>query len=279
MAEADFSRPTGGSGSVNGISEHDETLGASSQAGRDRGPAGIAPRDSSRRLILLVASFWAGLAGVISWAVGEAKLVEASAKHVQFVAAGRPIEWSTPATREAAAEVTSSRLHAAFGGLLGLVLGLVGGRSRRSMPGAVRAGLVGAVLGVVVGGGAPYWILPAYARYRQVSGGDLGASLVLHATLWSGIGAAGGLALGLGLGGWSRAWRAALGGLLGALGGGLLFDLLGAWAFPLEETGLPSSATARTRLLARLLVAVLAAAGAAWAAGQTASRVGTTERK
>jgi hypothetical protein len=216
---------------------------------------------------------------VISWGVGETKLLEAPAKQERFVAAGRRIEWSTPATREAAAGITSSRLHAVFGGLLGLVLGVVGGRVRQSMRAAVTAGLVGAIAGAVLGGGASSLVLPAYARYRQVSGGDLGASLVLHASLWAGIGTAGGLALGQGLGGWSRSLPAALGGLLGAIGGGLVFDLLGAWAFPLEETGLPMSATARTRLLARLLVAVLAAAGAAWAASQTAARVGTTERK
>jgi hypothetical protein len=110
-------------------------------------------------------------------------------------------------------------------------------------------------------------------------GGDLAASLLLHAGLWAGIGAAGGLALGLGLAGRLRTWQSALGGLLGAIGGGLVFDFMGAFAFPLEERGLPTSSTARTRLLAQLFVAVLAAAGAAWAAWRTRASHGPTERR
>jgi hypothetical protein len=141
------------------------------------------------------------------------------------------------------------------------------------------AGLVGACAGAAVGAAVPYLVLPGYAGYRQMHGGDLAASLVLHGCLWAGIGAAGGLALGLGLEGRSRIWLRALGGLLGAIGGAILFDLLVAFAFPLEETAMPTSSSARTRLLARLMVAVLAAAGAAWAASQKRASRGTTERE
>jgi hypothetical protein len=266
VSEPSFPTPGIEPGSNDGIELGQRERAAETATGLDRGAARleIAPL----RLVLL-ASFWAVVAGLFSFALGETRLVEAAAKHERFIAAGRTINWSTPATKEHAAVVTSARLHGVFGGLLGLLMGLVGGQARRSGRAALVAGLVGACAGTLMGIAAPYRVLPVYARYRQLYDADLVASLVLHAGLWAGIGAAGGLALGLGLGGESRTCRAALGGLLGALGGGLLFDILGGVVFPLEETGLPTSASARTRLLARLLVAVLAAAGAAWAACQT----------
>jgi hypothetical protein len=273
MSEPSFSRPgiEPGSGDGNELSAPDLT--ARTAAGFD---PGTGRRDISPRPLILLASLGALPAAIFSFGVGETKLLEAAAKHERFVASGRTIDWSTPATKEAAATATSSRLQAVFGGLLGLFMGWAGGWARQSARAALAAGLFGACSGALLGAAAPYLVLPAYARYRQMEGGDLGASLVLHASLWAGIGAAGGLALGLGLGGLSRAWRSALGGILGALCGGLLFDLLGAMIFPLEETGLPTSSSARTRLLARLLVAILAAAGAAWAACQTRASQSTT---
>jgi hypothetical protein len=140
------------------------------------------------------------------------------------------------------------------------------------------AGLFGAGVGALVGAGTPHLVLPVYAQYRQIHGGDLTASLVLHGSLWAGIGTAAGLALGLGVGGTLRALKAAGGGFLGALCGALIFDFLGALAFPLEETWLPTSSTARTRLLARILVAVMAALGAAIAASPIPSNVGKINR-
>jgi hypothetical protein len=268
MIEERFSRPAAGSGSGDGAAER----GGRTASGRVTGRLGIAPRR-----LLILASLWAGLAGLISFGVGEAKFLEAKAKRDRFVAAGRTVEGLSTATRDAAARTTSVRLHAVFGGLVGLFMGILGGWARRSWRSALVAGAVGALIGASAGAAVPFFLLPAYARYRQVHGGDLAASLLLHAGLWAGIGAAGGLALGLGLGGPLRAWQSALGGLLGAVGGAILFDFLGAFFFPLEETGLPTSTSARTRLLARLMVAVLAAVSAAWAACQIEAREKTME--
>ena len=246
-------------------------------AGRGNPPAPASPVPTSRRLILL-ASFWAGLAGIIAWGVGESKILNAPAKHVRFVAAGKTITWSTPATKEAAARITSSGLNAVFGGLLGLFLGWLGGWARSSTGASLTAGLVGASVGAFVGAGTPYLVLPIYAQYRQINGGDLGGSLVLHVSLWAVIGAAAGLALGLGVGGSLRAIKAAGGGFFGRPVRRLIFDFLGALAFPLEETGLPTSSTARTRLLARIVVGVMTAVGATIAAGPIPSRLGKTDR-
>jgi hypothetical protein len=274
MANEDFSEAPNGPSFEDTRSQPTVTPEVSAEANE----GGEVSKASARRLILIV-SFWAGLAGLTSWWIGEAKVLSVTAKQERFMAAGRQIEWSTPTTRNVAARINSARLHAVFGGLLGLALGLTGGVVRRSPGWAVVAGIVGASLGAGLGAVVTYFVLPIYVDYRQWHSGDLVASLVLHTSLWAGIGAASGLALGLGLGGRLRPLKTAAGGLLGAIGGGLFFDLLGALVFPLEETGEPTSTTARTRLLARLLVAILSAAGAALAAGQISERVGTTDRR
>ncbi len=250
------------------------TPGASSEARK----AGDASMTSAPRLILIV-SLWAALAALISWGIGETKVLRVTAKQERFMAAGRQIEWETPTTRNRAAQVNTASLNAVFGGLLGLFLGLAGGLLRRSPKAALVAGINGAGLGAGLGGVVTYFVLPFYARYRQWNSGDLVVALVLHTSLWAGIGAVAGLAFGLGLGGRLRLLKATAGGLLGAICGGILFDLIGALAFPLDETGEPMSTTGRTRLLARLLVAVFAAAGAAHFAGQSSESVGTTDRR
>jgi hypothetical protein len=234
--------------------------------------------DPSRRALVLSALLSGVLAAVISWGVGESKGFDARAKRGRFRTVLGPVEGMEPAAKLAAERVTSTRLHAIFGGLLGLFLGVAGGVARRSIGSALVAGLVGAGLGASLGGGAAYLVVPAYARYRQINGGDLMGSLLMHGVLWAGIGAAGGLAMGLGLGGRLRPLRMAGAGILGAILGILVFEFLGALAFPLDETGSPAATTARARLLARLLVAVPSAVVAAMAASRTPAGAPTTER-
>jgi hypothetical protein len=89
-------------------------------------------------------------------------------------------------------------------------------------------------------------------------------AMVVHGGIWAAVGAAGGLALGVGLGGGRRIGRAALGGLLGAVAAAVIYIVIGGLAFPLSATHRPIALTWATRLLARLLVTSLAAAGAVW---------------
>jgi hypothetical protein len=153
---------------------------------------------------------------------------------------------------------------------------MVGGIAQRSIGAALVAGLAGGAIGAGIGAGAAFLALPVYSRHLQIEGGDLLGSLILHVCLWTGIGAAGGLALGLGLGGGARTLKTAIAGALGALCGVFVFEILGATVFPLDETGLPTSATARTRLLARLLVALMAAIAAALASGTSSRKTWAT---
>ncbi len=87
--------------------------------------------------------------------------------------------------------------------------------------------------------------------------------ILLLGGIWSAVGAAGGLAFGIGMGGRDRILLGALGGLVGAALGTILYEVLGAMAFPIAETGSPIAATSPTRLLGRVMVTLSAAAGAA----------------
>ena len=78
------------------------------------------------------------------------------------------------------------------------------------------------------------------------------------------VGAAAGFGFALGLGIERPVWwlSSAFGGLLGAVAAAVLYEFVGAIAFPLDKTSEPVSATIGTRLFAQLVVAVLTAAGA-----------------
>jgi hypothetical protein len=151
-----------------------------------------------------------------------------------------------------------------LGGVLGLFLGLAGGLERRSIGSAAKAGCVGLVLGATVGAVLPLVLIVPYERMlAQRTADDLFLSLVLHATLWGPLGAVGGLAFGIGRGRWGQTLRLMIGGLTGAIVGTIVYDAIGGTLTPLAGTGDAISITWPTRLLARLLVAIGAAAAIA----------------
>jgi hypothetical protein len=83
----------------------------------------------------------------------------------------------------------------------------------------------------------------------------------MHLGLWVLLGAAAGLAFGIGRTE-PRRWGITLvGGAIGAAMGTLLYEVLGAFLFPLAETSKPISEAWQTRLMAFLLVALATAAG------------------
>jgi hypothetical protein len=210
----------------------------------------------------------AGLAvGVLSWLAGEAAGHAFAARRVLVTnRLGFQAKGATDRTA-AEAEVKNVALSSGlFGALLGAVLGACGGLGRRSAAAARRAALIGLLIGAVAGTGAALAIVPQYFRwYLRLRPEGLIPPLLLHGGIWGAIGAAGGLAFGLGRGGRGQAAQALLGGLLGALQGAVLYELIGALAFPTSRTDQPAAADWTPRLLARLLVAGLAALGAALA--------------
>jgi hypothetical protein len=202
------------------------------------------------------------LAGAGAWLVGESGLVRFQPGAERVGMMGGEVIAVSPRTRSLAALRSATATSAVFGGMLGLALGLAGGLSLRPARWTRVAAAVGLILGAVAGALSSWIVIPLSSRSEDLSGADLGRSLVVHAALWVAPAAIAGLALGLGLGGPGRAVNGLIGGAVGAIVGTVAYDLVGALAFPLAGTGLPISMTPATRLLSRLLVALAAAAGA-----------------
>lgn len=217
----------------------------------NEGPGPVTERFSSGRAwLVLVAGVVAGLA---AWVVGESPIFRTEAARERVNLMGQVLITETPETMARAERQWSAGVLGSLGGLLGLVLGLLGGRSRGSKA-MFLGGLAGFLGGAVVGVVGPLVLMPILAPPRS-GASDLTRALALHFALWGPIGLVAGAAFGLGAGArGNELARAALGGMLGALGAALVFDLLGAGVFPLAATHRAISARPETRLLACVLL-------------------------
>jgi hypothetical protein len=201
------------------------------------------------------------LAGVVSWYGGEVL-------RGHFQHALEPNVGPIPTPEKVAQVVADNTAYVAatyglFGAVLGMSMGLAGGLARRAVSTGVLAIVVGMVAGVAAGAGMSFVVLPEYYKRFNPQDVDLILPILMHVGIWSAMGAGGGLAFGIGMGGAARPVRALLGGLLGAIAATLLYEVVGAVLLPLDKTSQPLAATSGARLLAQLLVAVFAAAGAA----------------
>ncbi len=204
------------------------------------------------------------IAGFASWLIGESL-------HGRFAPPdGRTGTRLSPtqiqslrSARDAAESFEATVAFGSLGAVLGLALGLAGGCARRSARAAVIAAIAGSILGGAAGAIMPRVLVPIYFRLHNPDRDNLILAILIQGGNWSVIGAAGGAAFGIGLGDRSRALRALLGGLLGAIAGVLVYEMVGAVAFPLEGTSDPVSATWVTRLFAQLAATIFASAGAA----------------
>jgi hypothetical protein len=216
---------------------------------------------------LMIWSVVAGvLAGLLSWAGGELAWAR-----VHSAQTPRIVAFPTGADRDRIIAGIARTTAVSFiqqGAILGAVLGLTGGLARRSGRAALFAAGVGALLAAIGAVAAGYTLLPVFFQNVDPQGNDLLLPLLTHSGIWAVVGAAAGLALGLGLGGPIQWARCALGGFLGGVAAAIVYDLIGALAFPLDKTSQPVSATVLTRFLAQLIVGVVVAAAAARAAAQ-----------
>jgi hypothetical protein len=219
------------------------------------------------------------LAGAASWKAGEFAL-ERFAPTLELTreqAASRALaDAELRRQRRQSGLWIASFTYGVLGGALGVVLGAAGGVARRSLS----TGLAGAAAGLIVGGataaGAAILLVPIYRARLETAAAqlthDLGLPLLIHGGIWIPVGIAGGLALGMGLGGWRTIVRAITGGAMGALLGTLVYEFAGAVVFPTAETMHPISLQPASRLLAHLCVAILTAAGAAFAVSAVSAR-------
>ncbi len=245
------------SASVNGQdpAPEDRTLSASSV------PAPMEDADRLDRAPWLVAL--GGLvAGVAAFGIGEATYKVIVAKLVEVPTSGTVVMAATAQTQSVADVWNAALAYAALGGCLGGCLGLAGGLARRSWTAAAAAGLLGLLLGAGLPAGVSLVTLKAFSEARvHVPDYDIALSMAMHGLIWGLIGGASGLAFAVGTGGRGRLAPAALMGLLGAVLGAVAFDLVGAAFFMQADTGDPISTTWPSRLMARLMVALLTAAG------------------
>lgn len=206
------------------------------------------------------------LAGLASWAGGE-RIFGAFGATPQAVT-GRLSQSPEVTERSAREQVVAHTKEGAatygnLGAATGLALGLAAGLSRRD----VRASLVAAGAGLVLGGAAGavagLGMVRVFYQNEDLFSHSLIYPMLAHGAVWSAIGVAGGMAFGIGLGGRGRIARAASGGLLGAIGATVVYELTGALAFPLARTHFPIPESPATHLLAHLAVSLLVAAGAA----------------
>jgi hypothetical protein len=158
------------------------------------------------------------------------------------------------------------------GAILGAFLGLVGGLARGAPRAGILASVAGGGLGAIAAAAAAHALLPVYYQYVGPQAESLVLPLLTHGGIWSAAGAAAGLALAIGLGGGGRWARAALGGLVGGLVAAVVYDLVGAIAFPLDKTSQPVSATITTRLLAQITAALIIALCACLGTGDAPRR-------
>ena len=196
------------------------------------------------------------LAGVAAWRVGESTLnTFQSSKAAENIRDPTILNQEMPRVGSLNAAVGFGPL----GALLGLAMGLAGGLARRSLGGAVLGAVAGLILGTAAGVLPSFAVMPWQWRHRNDDPAtlELMMPLMVHLGLWSGIGLAAGLAFGIGGRGLqpARLLEAALIGLVGAMLGTFVFEVAGAFLFPLARTASPFSDTPGTRLLARLCVA------------------------
>jgi hypothetical protein len=207
----------------------------------------------------IVAAF---LAATLAWLLGESGVTRAAAASAEIPTMGQIVIAPTVATAQAADVKNAVRLFGAFGAILGLLLGLSGGWSRGNVRAAWAAAALGFCGGGVTGAAAPFFVVRAFHHWQSQGADELIYSMGMHSGTLILPGAVAGLALALGLGHKRRLIHAALGGAIGAVVGAIVYDLIGAFAFPFANTGEPLASTAAARFLELILPALAIAAGA-----------------
>lgn len=219
-------------------------------------PAPVAAETAARAARLALP--FALVAGLAAWFVGEQLY---GVLDPELTLAGS-LSGQVAAQQDAADTRTAALLYGALGAGIGLSLGLAGGLARRAFRPALMAGLTGLVLGAAAGSLMSLALVPVHHRSYDPDTQDLLFPLIIHAAIWGLSGLAAGLALAMGLGLRRRAPAAMVGGLAGAAVGAGIYELLGAFAFPLANTAEPMAQSPGARLLACLAVALGAALGA-----------------
>jgi hypothetical protein len=255
--------------------EHPGAADALAQSGDPPGAESSARHTQSRYLWLAVLS--AGLlGGLAAWGAGELTYGlyqwddanDVIRAHRAELSKMGPYEKNEFIARKMVEERTRAESRntaialGALGALLGLALGIAGGLAAGSTRSCVQGGAIGMLLGGAAGFLLPFVEVPLFYEYNSPLSG-LTVSLATHAGLLLPLGAAAGLALGISLG----RRGAVLGGLLGAVLGAcvavLVYEIVAALEFPLDQEPAPIPGHRVARLLIHLGLALFVASFAA----------------
>jgi hypothetical protein len=201
------------------------------------------------------------LAGVAAFGAGEAVYDRIPAELVKVTTMGQTVLAPTADTT-AVAEVRNAALtFGLLGVCLGAFLGAAGGLARRSASATVGASVLGAIVGLATGALSSFGIVPFFLATQPYHPEyEMVLSVSMHAAIWGLTAAVAGLAFAVGLGERRLVLRAIAAAFGGAVLGAVVFELVGAATFPLASTDQPISKTWPSRLLARILVAVMSVA-------------------
>jgi hypothetical protein len=226
-------------------------------------PAAIqqAPLGQHTRLALtLLAGVGAGFA---SWIVGESAIQAFQPRMFRVQVVLQTFIQSTTASENAADLKNSILAFAILGASIGLAMGIAGGLTVRSPARGVAVGLGAGAVGGLVGGLAAAALLPLFYRSFVPDPNDWLPSILIHSCIWAAAGAVAALAFAIAQRSWARVPHVILGACVGAVLATIVYHFLA--ENYLANSG-PADANARTpisRLVARLLVCVLIAAGTA----------------
>lgn len=229
------------------------------------------PRHSAAPAILLSPSrrVWsiaitAGLvAGLLAWLGGEIAYGVFHPRTFEVQILGMTSLQPTIGTVNAADYKNATLAFAILGGATGLVLGLAGGLAAGSPRRGLGVGLAGLLAGAAVGAAASLAILRFYYRGFTLNPNDLVTPIMTQGGIWTAIGALGGAAFALGAGLRRQVSNAIAGACIGAMLATLLFQVLSQSFFPNSNFGEPLASSPAVRLMARVLVTLLVAIGAA----------------
>jgi hypothetical protein len=204
------------------------------------------------------------VAGVLTWIVGEPMVGYFQPRPRPTQARGLMLNRPSFESRVAAELKNVTLTFGVFGAGLGLSMGLAGGLWRRAPGAALSAAVCGLLLGGTAGGVASAAVLPLYYHKLDVAQEALSHDLMLpflvHAGIWSSVGATAGVAFEVGLRSRRRLALVALHGVLGGLLGAAIYEIIGALAFPAGRTTEPMAGDWAPRLIGRLAVAIGSAA-------------------
>jgi hypothetical protein len=245
-------------------SEDREARPDSAPSSADPGPSPPKPPpDRSRGSVWGIALGCGLVAGLAAWLAGELAYGSFQPRLSEVVIMQMRTVQSTTQTEHAAEFKNAMLAFALLGAITGLGMGAAGGLAGRSSPQGLIAASGGLAVGGLVGAGASLLALPLFYRQLIPDPNDILTPILVQAAIYLPIGALGGAAFALGRGNFRRLPHAVLGGILGALMATVLFHVIGASFFPDSFHTDPLATSFQLRLIARLLVTVLVAAGTA----------------